>query len=168
MAMVKCSSQRVRWCPSQASVQPHWVASRPSSSQSSLSFYLKRKQPSGGVAGLRICSSTLAWATWQVCFRERLQMIEKACATAMEAPFLFPSDVLDQNACLASLHAGGGLGVSAGIYQYMTVKPEIPLDSWKLKSNRLLNASGGCCSLSLPLSQAASCLLPSSQSRSPS
>lgn len=37
---------------------------------------------------------------------------------------------------------GGVTGVAAGAYQYVTVKPEIPLDNWKLKANRFLNASG--------------------------
>lgn len=38
--------------------------------------------------------------------------------------------------------AGGSIGVSAGLYNYATVKPDIPLDTWKLKANRLLNNSG--------------------------
>ncbi|KAF5840323.1 hypothetical protein DUNSADRAFT_17167 [Dunaliella salina] len=37
---------------------------------------------------------------------------------------------------------GGGIGVAAGTYNYATVKPDIPLDTWKLKANRLLNNSG--------------------------
>jgi len=37
------------------------------------------------------------------------------------------------------------MGVSAGVYNYATVKPEIPLDTWKLKANRLLNNSGEAC-----------------------
>jgi len=38
--------------------------------------------------------------------------------------------------------AGGSVGVANGVYNYATVKPEIPLDTLKLKANRLLNASG--------------------------
>lgn len=39
-------------------------------------------------------------------------------------------------------HTGGSVGVSAGIFKYLTTKSEIPLDSLKLKANRLLNTSG--------------------------
>lgn len=39
-------------------------------------------------------------------------------------------------------HVGGGIGVSAGLYNYATVTPEIPLNTWKLKANRVLNNSG--------------------------
>jgi len=38
--------------------------------------------------------------------------------------------------------AGGVAGVAAGAYKYVTVKPEIPLDTWRLKANRLLNSAG--------------------------
>jgi hypothetical protein len=38
--------------------------------------------------------------------------------------------------------AGGATGVALGAYNYATVKPEIPLDTVKLKLNRLLNQMG--------------------------
>mmetsp|Transcript_21728 Transcript_21728/g.37033 ORF Transcript_21728/g.37033 Transcript_21728/m.37033 type:complete len:256 (-) Transcript_21728:547-1314(-) len=38
--------------------------------------------------------------------------------------------------------SGGIAGVSAGLYTYATVKPEIPLTTFKLKANRVLNLAG--------------------------
>lgn len=35
------------------------------------------------------------------------------------------------------------MGVSAGLYHYVTTKSEIPLTTLKLKANRVLNTAGG-------------------------
>lgn len=37
---------------------------------------------------------------------------------------------------------GGGVGVACGLYKYVTEKPEITIDTMKLRANRMLNATG--------------------------
>ncbi|KAJ9505049.1 hypothetical protein QJQ45_016899 [Haematococcus lacustris] len=51
--------------------------------------------------------------------------------------------------------AGGVSGVGLGVYNYAMVKPDFPLDGWKLKVNRLLNQAG---SKAKPLSNASAVL----------
>ena len=46
------------------------------------------------------------------------------------------------NARFLLLASGGGVGVASGLYKYVTEKPEITIDTMKLRANRLLNATG--------------------------
>lgn len=79
----------------------------------------------GYLSGAR--SSQATWLSFAVYARAQATALAGAKADAF--------------ACVRA-PAGGVVGVSAGGYQYVTVKPEIPLTSLKLKANRILNMAG--------------------------